>query len=327
MLRRTVERVSFVIGGALLGAIGFYEYEKLQPNLPVPFPTLKPPLALKTWEFPWPEWRNTAFNDLFEREAYIVSYNRRLRHPNWVLEHLTSETLKRGEGVDRSKSRFLEDLNIPEKFRAKLADYVKSGYDRGHMAPASDAKSSQEAMDQTFLLSNIAPQVGNGFNRDYWAHFEEFCRRLIYKEDFKNVYVFTGPAYLPKKDENDKWYVKYEMIGSIAVPTHFYKVILAVRDDPSQSSGHFYALGAFLIPNERISDTTPLKEFEVSLDALERTTGLTFLSETIKNSSVPLCDAKASKCIVVANPKHIKEELRSVLPEPSKNKSEPATKN
>jgi len=104
-------------------------------------------------------------------------------------------------------------------------------------------------------------------------------------------------------------------------------VILAVRDDPSQSSGHFYALGAFLIPNERISDTTPLKEFEVSLDALERTTGLTFLSETIKNSSVPLCDAKASKCIVVANPKHIKEELRSVLPEPSKNKSEPATKN
>jgi endonuclease G len=83
-----------------------------------------------------------------------------------VLEHLTKESLKRGEGVDRSRSRFLEDLDIPEKFRAKLADYVKSGYDRGHMAPAGDAKYSQGAMDQTFLLSNIAPQVGNGFNRD-----------------------------------------------------------------------------------------------------------------------------------------------------------------
>lgn len=31
--------------------------------------------------------------------------------------------------------------------------------------PAADAKVSQEAMDETFLLSNIAPQVGVGFNR------------------------------------------------------------------------------------------------------------------------------------------------------------------
>lgn len=33
------------------------------------------------------------------------------------------------------------------------------------MVPAADAKSSQQAMDETFLLSNIAPQVGAGFNR------------------------------------------------------------------------------------------------------------------------------------------------------------------
>ncbi|CAB4374415.1 unnamed protein product [Rhizophagus irregularis] len=321
MFRRTVERISFVIGGALLGAIGLYEYEKLGPKLPAPLPTLKPPLTSIVPEFPWTGWRDTAINDLFERDAYITSYNRRLRHPNWVLEHLTEESLKRGEGVDRSKSRFLEDLDIPEKFRARLADYVKSGYDRGHMAPASDAKFSQVAMDQTFLLTNIAPQVGNGFNRDYWAHFEEFCRRLIYKEGFENVYVFTGPAYLPKK-ENDKWYVKYEMIGSIAVPTHFYKVILADRADRDDPKKRFYALGAFLMPNERISDTTPLQVYNVTLDSLERTTGLTFLNQDIVDKSVPLCSVEASKCIIVANPKHIKEELRSVLPEPLKDKSE-----
>lgn len=33
------------------------------------------------------------------------------------------------------------------------------------MVPAADAKQSQEAMTETFLLSNIAPQVGDGFNR------------------------------------------------------------------------------------------------------------------------------------------------------------------
>ena len=59
----------------------------------------------------------------------------------------------------------MEDESIPGMFRAKLQDYFRSGYDRGHMVPAADAKSSQDAMDETFLLSNIAPQVGVGFNR------------------------------------------------------------------------------------------------------------------------------------------------------------------
>eukprot|EP01047_Picozoa_sp_COSAG01_P044704 COSAG01_NODE_4066_length_5385_cov_159.277336_3_plen_73_part_00 len=53
------------------------------------------------------------------------------------------------------------------RFRAKLSDYRRSGYDRGHMCAAADMKASQHSMDSTFLLTNIAPQVGEGFNRDY----------------------------------------------------------------------------------------------------------------------------------------------------------------
>ena len=51
-----------------------------------------------------------------------------------------------------------------------------SGYDRGHLAPAADHKGSQKAMNSTFNLSNISPQVGEGFNRDYWARFEKFVK-------------------------------------------------------------------------------------------------------------------------------------------------------
>lgn len=38
------------------------------------------------------------------------------------------------------------------------------------MVPAADAKISQQAMDETFYLSNIAPQVGDGFNRHCECH-------------------------------------------------------------------------------------------------------------------------------------------------------------
>ncbi|KAL7008942.1 nuclease [Cystobasidiomycetes sp. EMM_F5] len=44
---------------------------------------------------------------------------------------------------DRSNSTFREDVDIPAPFRATLEDYFRSGYDRGHMVPAADAKRSQ----------------------------------------------------------------------------------------------------------------------------------------------------------------------------------------
>ena len=60
-------------------------------------------------------------------------------------------------------------------------------------------------MDETFLLTNIAPQVGVDFNRHYWAYVEDWCRRLT--STFQDVYVFTVPLYLPKRDSDGKWRV------------------------------------------------------------------------------------------------------------------------
>ena len=71
------------------------------------------------------------------------------------------------------------------------------------------------------------PQVGDGFNRDYWSHFEDFVRRLTNKYD--DVRVMTGPLYLPKLGADGKYRVTYEVIGSppnIAVPTHFFKLVV-----------------------------------------------------------------------------------------------------
>jgi len=65
----------------------------------------------------------------------------------------------------RSDSEFFEDEELDQDFRASLADFRGSGYDRGHLAPAADHRRSQREMDETFVLSNVSPQVGDGFNR------------------------------------------------------------------------------------------------------------------------------------------------------------------
>ena len=155
------------------------------------------PSGLFQYGFPGP------ISDLRNASSLTSSYNRTTRNPNWVAEHITPASVLMREG-DRRHSVFVEDLSIPEKFRAKLKDYFRSGYDRGHQVPAADCKWSQEAMNATFALSNMCPQVGEGFNRDYWAHLEDFCRRLTHT--YPSVRIVTGPLYLPKRDADGKWW-------------------------------------------------------------------------------------------------------------------------
>ncbi|TEA16739.1 Mitochondrial nuclease [Colletotrichum sidae] len=247
------------------------------------------PSGLFQYGFPGP------VADLATRSGLVSSYDRRTRNPHWVVEHITPASLAQREG-DRKNSAFLEDPSVPEKFQAKLKDYFRSGYDRGHQVPAADCKWSQKAMDDTFYLSNMCPQVGDGFNRDYWAHFEDFCRRLTTR--YPSVRIVTGPLYLPKKDPVDgKWYTKYEVIGNppnVAVPTHFYKVILA---EDGKAGGNV-AIGAFVMPNAPIPNTKPLSEFEMPLEAVERAAGLEFASQLPPQRRRRLC-AEASCAIVV----------------------------
>jgi len=81
-------------------------------------------------------------------------------------------------------------------FRSTNEDYFKSGFDRGHLAAAGNHKAHQRLCEETFKLSNMAPQVGVGFNRHSWNRLEKHVRRLT--KVYNNVYVCTGPLYLPK---------------------------------------------------------------------------------------------------------------------------------
>ncbi|AMD20898.1 HDR156Cp [Eremothecium sinecaudum] len=276
-----------VIGGVVgTGAVGLYLFKRkseISNNAPLSIssdgvttltdtsklignkPAIDPAGFFK-YGFPGP------IHDLQTHEGFISCYDRRMRNPYWVVEHITAESLAANNAA-RKKSFFKEDDKIPDMFKARLRDYFRSGYDRGHLVPAADAKYSQTAMDETFYLTNMCPQVGDGFNRDYWARLEQYCRRMANK--YKSVRIVTGPLYLPKKCPDGKYRVTYEMIGNppnIAVPTHFFKLLVAEGDSVYVS--------AFVLPNEPIPDSTKLSEFQVPVNALERATGLQFLHKT-----------------------------------------------
>lgn len=94
---------------------------------------------------------------LKSRESYVLCYDPRTRGALWVVEQLRPERL-RGDG-DRRSCDFREDDSVHAYHRATNADYRGSGFDRGHLAAAANHRWSQKAMEDTFYLSNVAPQV------------------------------------------------------------------------------------------------------------------------------------------------------------------------
>ena len=154
---------------------------------------------------------------------------------------------------------------------ATLADYKKSGWDRGHLTPAGDMVFSREAMSETFYMSNMTPQAPD-FNRGIWKHLEDQVRE--WAERFGRAYVVSGPVLDKSADE-------YTSIGQskVAVPEYFYKVILVpiYQDDADKASpetcASVMAIG-FIIPNKKCQDD--FWNYAASVDQVEAATGLDF---------------------------------------------------
>ena len=164
-------------------------------------------------------------------------------------------------------NKFRSDPEIPTG-SATAADYRRSGYDRGHLAPAADMAFSGQTMADSFFFSNMSPQKP-AFNRGIWKELESLVRCFAITE--RKIVVVTGPI-LPKE--------KTVTIGAnqVTVPTHYYKVIFDLT--PPQK------MIAFILPNEG-SDKL-LREFAVSVDAVEKATGLDFFSKLPKEKQKQL---------------------------------------
>ena len=197
------------------------------------------------------------------KQFYVIRFDTSTLVPEWVTYHLTKENLR---GNANRKNNFRPDPDLPEGKRSEPADYESSGFDRGHMAPAADFKRSDEAMSETFFLSNMSPQRPN-FNRIIWSHLEDEVRKLTDKHG--SIWIFTGPLYLDSLDH------KGEPIGhigphNVAVPTHFFKVILCEHSDGQRE------MFAFVMKNQIEKLPGASLDYIVTVRQVEGLSGLNF---------------------------------------------------
>ena len=107
---------------------------------------------------------------------FAVLHSGVTRTPLWSAGHLTRAQIDTARALDRDGT-FHPDPNLPKRERAELADYARSGFDRGHMAPSGDMPDRQ-AQQESFTLANIVPQNPNN-NRDLWSDIEAAVRARI----------------------------------------------------------------------------------------------------------------------------------------------------
>jgi len=176
-----------------------------------------------------PEFRNDKLARATTELCYGVfgvMHSSVTRTPLWSAEHLTADNIASAQQLSRENT-FHPEPRLPATQRAELADYARSGFDRGHMAPNGDMP-DRASQHESFTLANMVPQDGEN-NRHVWAGIEGVVRKLANKEG--DLYVITGPAFLGGD---------LRKVGNVLVPSHLYKLVYS----PRQGAG-----AAFFIEN------------------------------------------------------------------------------
>src|SRR4051812_11382913 len=144
--------------------------------------------------------------------AFAVLHSGITRTPLWAAEHLTRKGLDAAVATER-KDTFHEEPKLPPDERADLDDYARSGFDRGHLAPAADMPDEQ-AQHESFTLANMIPQDPQS-NRGLWSGVESAVRGLARRSG--ELYVVSGPVF--------QGATLQRLRGRVLVPTHIFKAV------------------------------------------------------------------------------------------------------
>jgi len=200
-----------------------------------------------------------AADQILVNRHYVLGYSYYFRQAKWALEIVDPDN----SGLPRPDS-FRPDYRIPEVFRADLADYEGSGYNRGHLVASANQRETLLQNSETYLLSNMSPQRPQ-FNRGVWKKLEEEIRELDAKPKILQTYVICGPVFyfdrpverIGADDTNDV---------TIPVPHAYFKSVLTESDRGT------LRMWSFVLPNE--ASNRDLETFRVPTTLVEKLAGI-----------------------------------------------------
>jgi endonuclease G len=149
---------------------------------------------------------NLSAQKIIVTKGYISNYDTIHKMPVW------SYYIARIEHKKQIVPRYPFFMACPGiKYQATNKDYDNSGYDKGHLTDADDMRWDKDAEQQSFYLTNVAPQVPE-FNRVIWRELENHVRESLIDSSF----VLTGVYSLNYK----------RFIGNkVYIPDYYYKII------------------------------------------------------------------------------------------------------
>ncbi|MBI2382960.1 MAG: DNA/RNA non-specific endonuclease [Gammaproteobacteria bacterium] len=195
-------------------------------------------------------WGLKLSSHTLQNPGFAIGYSEWYRAPLWVA--FRARALPPGKAGQRP-----ERFGVDERTLARVSaeDYSGSGYDRGHLAPnfLIARLYGRDAQRATFDMSNIAPQTPR-LNQLLWQRIEE-AEADIVAPAAGELWVVAGPVFGARR-----------LHSGVAVPEAFYRIWL--DDRPRR-------VLAFLVPQDVCGDE-PLERFVVTVDEVERHTGLDF---------------------------------------------------
>ena len=203
-----------------------------------------------------PQLQSNEKEQIIAYEGYTVSFNSTYKLANWVAYELTIDesTSKK----HKRSNKFLIDKRI-KGGTADNRDYTRTGFDRGHLAPAGDMTWSHKAMQESFYMSNIAPQSPQ-LNRGLWKELEELVCEWAISDS--SILIATGPILNPSLKRLGK--------NRVAIPNEFYKVIVSLHGKQPK--------GVAFVFNNRGYKNTSLKELAMPIDDVEKKTQIDFFA-------------------------------------------------
>lgn len=186
------------------------------------------------------------------REGYALQHDDSAKIAVWAGWTISPEETI---GCNPRTDAFTADADVPASGRATPEDYAKTGYDRGHMVPDADMSWSRQTSIESFLMSNMSPQLPN-LNRGAWKLLEAQTRAWAWSRKH-TLAVYSGNIYGADA----------KRIGSgVVVPDALFKIVV------DTATGEVLA---FHFPNVD-KQAVDLKPRLTSVAEIERLTGVSF---------------------------------------------------